>query len=136
MTTFSIAIIAMVDDHHGGGGGSSSTVGESHPSPMEVPINGTAAANKRSLGPSGIRPDLLPFDLVDAADQQLQAPKNNATNSTGAATINSNGGGGGRSLANVFVKSKNSLKTPLISQEKFHWDAVSLFYPALQSSTG
>lgn len=109
----------MVDDHHGGDHNEQSKAAQTPLPPPPVGNNSSMPATP-AMAEAKIK-------LIMEEHLKLSPSRNNGTNSVAGSGNNSSAGAAsqGRSHANVFVKSKNSFKTPLISQEKFHWDQVS-----------
>lgn len=113
----SIAIIAMVVDQHGheGAGGAppvdSPAAPPLHKSNNLVDPLAPASALERppTLAAAGLpEQPLLAIDLANQAAANDSATKVHR-----------------EPLSTMFPASKKSVKTPLISQERFHWDQVS-----------
>lgn len=114
-TCYSIAIIAMVEDHHGG---EHQVSGSSSARPDAQINNASMPVGAPSAGPplSGLQPAQL---------------SNNQAFSTGVGSLNQTSDNSTSNqphrepLTTIFPASKKAVKTPLISQEGFHWDQVS-----------
>lgn len=134
----------MVEDHHGEHKLSERQVNATlqDPSPAPTPltldqqqqqldVRYTAAAGTSTVG--GSQPVAnISYNLINSNFSSPLTALNNQSSAlpTGQQQVDSNNNATKlhrEPLSTIFPASKKSVKTPLISQEKFHWDQVSLF---------